>query len=90
MYSGQKVAHKETNVAVKYIVLIRSAVIILGAYIYGKSDGVNFSWSTIRQFPYHVQKSLFLRSFYGFAAIAGAMIAIKLCPVSVAVSIMMM
>lgn len=54
MYSGQKVAHKETNVAVKYIVLIRSAVIILGAYIYGKKDGVNFSIATIRQFPAHI------------------------------------
>ena len=89
MYSGQKVAHHVTNVHVKHVVLIRSIIIILGAYIYGKKDGVNFGYSTIRQFPYHIQKSLFWRSFYGYGAILGAMIAIKLCPVSIAVSIMM-
>lgn len=48
MYSGQKVAHQLTNVEVKHIVLIRSIMIIIGAYIYGKKDGVNFGLSTIR------------------------------------------
>ena len=36
-----------------------------------------------------LKKSLWWRSFYGYGAIVAAMIAIKLCPVSVAVSIMM-
>lgn len=36
-----------------------------------------------------LKKSLFWRSFYGYGAIVAAMIAIKLCPVSIAVSIMM-
>lgn len=69
--------------------LIRSAIIILGAYIYGKRDGVNFSISKVRSFPHRMQKSLFIRSFHGFGAILAAMIAIQLTPVSVAVSIMM-
>lgn len=48
MYSGQKVAHDLTNVKVKHVVLIRSIIIIIGAYIYGKKDGVDFGLSTIR------------------------------------------
>ena len=48
MYSGQKVSHHITNVHVKHVVLIRSMIIILGAYIYGKKDGVNFGWGTIK------------------------------------------
>ena len=89
MYSGQKIAQDVTAVRLSHVVLIRSTMMILGAYVYGKRDGVDFSLSRFRDFPSHIQKSLFLRSCYGFGAVLAAMIAIQLTPVSVAVSIMM-
>ena len=48
MYSGQKVAHDMTKVEVKHIILIRSLIIVIGAYFYGKKDGVDFGWTTMK------------------------------------------
>lgn len=76
MYSGQKVAQDVTSAQLSHIVLIRSAIVVLGAYVYGKRDGVDFSVQRFRDLPIHIQKSVFARAFYGFAAILSAMIAI--------------
>lgn len=89
MYAGQKVAHDLTSAQLSHIVLIRSVMVVLGAYVYGKRDGVDFSIQRFRDLPGHMQKSVFVRSLYGFAAVLCAMIAVHLTPVSVAVSIMM-
>lgn len=89
MYSGQKMAHEITGVKLSHIVLIRSLFIMFGAQIYAWKDGKDTSLSKVYQLPIELKTSLFWRSFYGYGAIVAAMIAIKLCPVSVAVSIMM-
>ena len=44
-------AHDQTNVQLAHIFLIRSMIIMLGAYVYGKRDSVNFSLSRVREFP---------------------------------------
>lgn len=89
MFSGQKITQSITNAHISHIVLIRFLFIMFGAYIYGKRDGISFSWTTFRDFPLNIQKSLFMRSLYGFFAVLTAMVAIELTPVSIAVSIMM-
>ena len=89
MYSGQKVAQNVTHVKLANIILIRSFIIILGAYIYGKRDGVDFSPSSFMNLPSRIKNSIFWRSFYGYGAIVAAMAAIQLTPVSISVSIMM-
>jgi len=45
MYSGQKLAHYLTDVQVSHVLLIRSIMVMLGAYIFGKIEGVDFSYS---------------------------------------------
>ena len=63
---------------------------MLGAKFYAKLDGnKDTSWKSVSKLPYNLKKSLFLRSVYGFISIAGAMLSIKLCPTSIAISIMM-
>jgi len=62
---------------------------MLGAYIYGRIDGVDMGFKVFANFDLKTQKSLFLRSLYGYGAIVAAMIAISITPVSIAVSIMM-
>ena len=62
---------------------------MLGAQIYAWKDGKDTSLSSVARLPYNLKKSLFWRSFYGYGAIVAAMVAILLCPVSIAVSIMM-
>jgi len=89
MYSGQKIAQEATNVDLSHIVMLRSLYIMLGAYLYGKWDGVDFSPSVYIGYEYKIQKLLFLRSLYGYLAIVCAMVSIMLCPASIAVSIMM-
>lgn len=89
MYSGQKMAHEITGVKLSHIVLIRSLFIMLGAQIYAWKDGKDTSLSAVLRLPANLKTSLFWRSFYGYGAIVAAMIAIKLSPVSIAVSIMM-
>lgn len=89
MYSGQKVAHEKTGVQISHIILIRSVFIMLGGQVYAWRDGKDTSLSKVNQLPFHMKKSLFFRSFYGYMSIVAAMISILLCPVSIAVSIMM-
>ena len=62
---------------------------MLGAQIYAWKDGKSTSIVKIYDLPIHLKKSLFLRSFYGYASIVAAMISILMCPVSMAVSVMM-
>ena len=54
------------------------------------SAGIDFRWSTFRQFNSKIQWSLFFRSFFGCLAITGQVLSVELMPLSVAVSIMMM
>lgn len=89
MYSGQKMAHEITGVKISHIILIRSLFIMLGAQIYAWYDGKDTSVLKVLQLRSDLKKSLFMRSFYGYAAIVAAMVAILLSPVSIAVSIMM-
>ena len=78
-----------THVKLHHVLLIRSLFLMIGAYIYGKYDGVDFGYSSFKEFPDKVKWSLFKRSMYGFGSIIATFLAIQLMPVSIAVSIMM-
>ena len=80
MYSGQTVAQEETKVKLEHILTIRSAFIILGAYVYGKKDGINFTPQMFFSFDKEIQASLFWRSFWGYGSIVSAMAALCYCP----------
>ena len=62
---------------------------MLGAQIYAWKDGKDTSIKCVSKLPNNLKSSLFMRSFYGYGSIVGAMLSILLCPASVAVSIMM-
>jgi len=82
------VAQEKTKVDLVYILLIRSLFIILGGYMYGKRDGVDFTPALWNSFSTKIQSSLFWRSFYGYGSIVSAMLSINFAPESIAVSIM--
>ena len=77
------------RVKVHHVVLIRSIVLILGAYIYGRKDGVDFSPSKFFKLSKEVRDSLLWRSIYGYGSIVTTLVAIQLLPVSIAVALMM-
>jgi len=54
MYSGQKIAQEKTGVDLSHIVMLRSLYIMLGAYLYGKWDGVDFSPSVYYNYNYDI------------------------------------
>ena len=89
MYTGSKFAQELTHVKLTYVVIIRSIFLMIGAYVYGKNDGVTFGIDTFMSFPPIVRSSLIKRSLYGFGSIVVTFMAIQLMPVSIAVSIMM-
>ena len=76
MYSGQKMAQEGTEVKLEHILTIRSAFIIVGAYFYGKKDGIDFSPKMFLSFDSTLQASLFWRSLWGYGSIVSAMAAI--------------
>ena len=62
---------------------------MIGAYIYGKKDGVDFSIEAFYQMPKNVRTSLFWRSMYGYGSVICTLAAIQMMPVSTAVALMM-
>ena len=49
---------------------------MIGAYIYGKYDGVDFGYTSFKNFPDKVKWSLFKRSMYGYGSIIATLMAI--------------
>lgn len=76
MYAGSKFAQVLTHVQLHHVLLIRSIFLMIGAYIYGKYDGVDFGYASFMNFPDKVKWSLFKRSMYGFGSIIATFMAI--------------
>ena len=62
---------------------------MIGAYIYGKNDGVDFSTAAYFRLSEKIRSSILWRSIYGYGSIVATLAAIQLMPVSIAVALMM-
>ena len=88
MYASTKISQDLTAVKTTHILLIRSIFTLVGAYIYGKLDNVNFGFAAQSKMPRSVVYSLIKRSVFGYLAMLCTFLSITLMPVSVSVSIM--